>query len=85
MRSKIDRTGERNYNTFGSEMMIIKYRGAKDIAVYFPQSDWIVKGVQYDNFKKGNIKCQYEKRTFGIGYLGEGKYKAWENGKDTRV
>ena len=83
--SKIDRIGEKNINNFGSEMIIIKYRTNIDIDVYFPKYDWTVKGVQYNNFKKGNIKCPYEKRTYNVGYLGEGKYKAWENGKDTRV
>ena len=66
-------------------MIIINYRKVKDIDVYFPKYDWTVKGVQYYNFKKGNIKCPYEKRTYGICYLGEGKYKAWKNNKDTRV
>lgn len=85
MGSKIDRTGEKNINNFGSEMVITEYRMNRDIDVYFPEYDWIAKGVRYDHFKKGNIKCPYEKRTYGIGYLGEGEYKASENSKDTRV
>lgn len=82
---KIDRTGEKGINNFGSEMIIVEYKNRIDIDVYFPKYDWTVKGVRYDNFKKGSIKCPYEKRTYGIGYLGEGEYKAWENNKDTRV
>ena len=35
--------------------------------------------------KNGNIKCPYERRTFGVGFLGEGKYKMSENGKLTDV
>lgn len=85
MSSKIDRIGEKNCNNFGSEMIIVDYRKAIDIDVYFPEYDWIAKGVQYNSFKTGLIKCSYEKRTYGIGYLGEGEYKASENGKDTRV
>ena len=84
-KSKIDRTGEVGHNTFGSKMVIIKYRKAIDIDVYFPEYDCIVKNQQYGNFKNGKIKCPYEKRYFGVGYLGEGEYKAWENGKPTRV
>ena len=83
MSKKIDRTGEINYNKFGSKMVIVGYRGALDIDVYFPDYDWVFKNATYNNFKKGNIKCPYEPRTFGIGYLGEGKYKAKENGKNT--
>lgn len=82
---KIDRTGEKGVNNFGSEMIIIEYRGALDIDVYFPEYDWTAKNTRYDVFKKGKIKCPYERSVFGIGYLGEGKYKVWENGKITRV
>ena len=85
MGKTIDRTGERGINTFGSEMVIVEYRGALDIDVYFPEYNWTAKGVQYGHFKEGNVKCPYEKRYYGIGYLGEGKYKVWENGKHTRV
>lgn len=83
MRKKIDRTGEINYNKFGSKMVIVGYRGALDIDVYFPEYDWSLEHVQYNNFKRGSIKCPYEPRYFGVGYLGEGKYKMFENGKDT--
>ena len=81
----IDRTGEERLNNFGSKMMIKEYRCNKDIDVYFPEYDWTFKHVYYNNFKKGLIKCPYEPRYFGVGYLGEGKYKAYENGKQTRV
>jgi hypothetical protein len=85
MREIINRTGEINYNTFGSKMIIIEYRGALDIDVYFPEYDWIVKNIRYSVFKNGNIKCPFDKSVFGVGYLGEGKYKCKENGKTTRV
>ena len=83
--NKTDRIGKRNYNTFGSEMVITDYRKANDIDVYFPQYDWIAKNTRYDVFKNGNIKCPYEPRIYGIGYLSEGKYKGSENCKKTRV
>lgn len=83
--SKINRIGERNINTFGSEMIIIDYRKAIDIDVYFPQYDWIFKNRAYKEFKNGKIKCPYERRVYGVGYIGEGKYKCKENGKQTRV
>ena len=78
---KIDRTGEEGYNSFGSKMAIKEYRkyGAED--VYFPEYSWIAKNKEYSKFKKGNIKCPYEPRVYGKGYLGEGKYKTRENGK----
>lgn len=82
---KVDRIGERNINNFGSEMVIVDYRGALDIDVYFPEYDWIAKHRRYNAFKKGQIKCPYEKKVCGVGYLGEGDYKVSENGKNTRV
>ena len=83
--SKIDRIGEKNINNFGSEMVIIEYKNVHDIDVYFPEFDWIFKHAKYNNFKKGEIKCPYERRFYNVGYLGEGKYKVSENGKNTRV
>ena len=80
-RKVINRIGEKGINNFGSEMVIVEYRSANDIDVYFPKYDWIFKCAQYQTFKKGNIKCPYEPRIFNIGYLGEGKYKVSENRK----
>ena len=73
--SKIDRTGEERLNTFGSKMIIKKYRKAIDIDVYFPEYDWIFEHATYQTFKNGTIKCPYERKIYGVGYLGEGKYK----------
>ena len=75
-----DKTGEERINNFGSKMIIIAYRKAIDIDVYFPEYDWCVK-TSYNNFLKRDIKCPYEPRTFGVGYLGEGKYQPIINKK----
>ena len=83
MGRKIDRTGEESYNNFGSKMVIKECRNAKDIDVYFPEYNWTFKHAVYDQFKKGNVKCPYEKRYYNKGYLGEGKYKVSENRKTT--
>ena len=85
MSETIDRTGERRINNFGSEMVIVEYRKYSDIDVYFPKYNWTAKNIQYSNFKKGKIRCPYERRAFGVGYIGEGKYKIKENGKHTRI
>ena len=79
-RKKIDRTGEMNINSFGSKMIIKEYRKYMDIDVYFPEYNWVFKHAQYNQFKNGNVKCPYEPRYYGVGFLGEGKYKVWENG-----
>ena len=82
-KQKIDRTGEEGYNSFGSKMIIKEYRKYGDVDVYFPESNWVFKHGGYGDFKKGSIKCPYEPRLYGVGYLGEGKYKTRENGKKT--
>lgn len=84
-KKSIDRTGEKGINNFGSEMIITRCMGAKDIDVYFPEYDWIGKHVEYSNFKKGNIKCPYEPSVYGIGCIGVGNYKVSENGKSTKI
>ena len=79
---KIDRTGEEGYNKFGSKMVIKEYRGCMDMDVYFPEYNWTFKHATYQSFKNEKIKCPYEPRYYGVGYLGEGKYKMSENGKN---
>ena len=81
---KIDRTGEEKTNNFGSTMVIKEYRGNKDIDVYFPKYNYVKEHVQYSQFINGKVKCPYEKKVCGIGYLGEGEYKVSENGKHTK-
>ena len=82
-RKAIDRTGEERINSFGSKMVITKYNGALDIDVYFPEYNWVFEHATYNSFKNGNIKCPYEPRVYGVGYIGEGKYKTKENGKNS--
>lgn len=84
MTKKIDRIGEEGYNNFGSEIVIKEYKNNKDIDVYFPEYDWTFRHTTYNNFKKGNLKCPYEPRYYGVGYLGEGEYSVKENGKNKK-
>lgn len=80
-----DRTGEINYNKHGSKMIVYKYITNENIDVYFPEYNWVAKHVQYNTFKRGYVKCPYEKSVHGVGYIGEGKYKVSENGKETEI
>ena len=84
VRKVIDRTGEERVNKFGSKMIIKEYRSSIDIDVYFPEYNWTFEHTQYWNFKNGTIKCPYEPRIYGVGYISEGKYKVSENGKITK-
>ena len=82
-RKVINKTGEEKVNSFGSKMVIVGYRNNMDIDVYFPKYNWTFEHTQYSNFKNGTIKCPYEPRIYGVGYISEGKYKVSENGKNT--
>lgn len=70
-----ERVGKINYNKYGSEITIVEYYSFKDIDVQF-EDGYIEKGRRYDEFIRGSIISPYDKSVFGIGYLGEGKYKA---------
>lgn len=85
MSKRTERLGETLINNFGSEMIIVEYRKYSDIDVYFPEYDYTVKHAKYSAFEKGKIRCPFEPRVFGIGYIGVGEYKASENGKTTKV
>lgn len=57
----------------------------RDMDVYFPEYDWTFKNAHYSSFKNGNIKCPYDRSVYGIGYIGEGRYKVYDkNGKITK-
>lgn len=66
--------GEKNTNSFGSEMIISKYVNSKDIDVFFPTYNWTAEHVYCANFTRGKVKCPYEPRFCNIGYMGDGKY-----------
>ena len=84
MANIIDRTGEVSYNNFGSKIVIKEYRNYDDIDVYFPKYNYTKEHAQYDKFKKGKVRCPYEPRVFGVGYLGEGRHMSSINRKHTK-
>ena len=78
------RVGEESVNNFGSRIVISEYIKATDITIFFPEYNWSVKAT-YGQFQNGLIKCPYERRTYGVGYIGEGQYQPKENGKTTKA
>lgn len=77
--------GEIRKNNFGNQMEIINFKNSKNIDILFLDDGYICHNKEYKDFLKGKIKSPYEKRTFGVGYLGEGKYKTRENDKKTKI
>ena len=80
-----NRLGEIGYNNFGSKMEIVLYEGKTRVKVYFERYNWTSDYVEYVAFKRGNVKCPYEPRLYGMGYFGEGKYncKDYDRAYDT--
>lgn len=74
---KIDRTGEINYNRYGSKMTIVEYNNKRNIVVEFDNG--FKKKGDYGNFKKGKIKNPYDKAIYGIGYIGDSEFKLIDN------
>ena len=73
-RPVVNREGEEGDNNYGSLMKIAVYRRIDDIDVYFPEYNWTMRHTRYQAFKEGQIKCPYEPRHYGVGYIGDGEY-----------
>jgi len=79
----LDRIGEISYSNIGrEEMIIIKYITARKVVIKF-KSGYITTN-SYKNFITGNIRNPYYKSIYGVGFLGEGKYKTHTNNKTTK-
>lgn len=66
----------------GYKVKVIKYDGYANVYIQFERGH-IIK-TQIGTLERGNIKNPFHPATQGVGYIGIGKYKAYENGKDTR-
>jgi hypothetical protein len=80
---KTNRLGEVNYNSYKLEMVIEAYEGATDMWVRFTESGHLIH-TDYQSFKRGVVKNPYHKVVYGVGFIGEGKYKSGANGRNTK-
>ena len=81
----IDRTGETRKDNFGTEIIIIKCNGCSDIIVEFQDKYKAKIHTNYQAFEKGKVKNPYHPNVYGVGYIGQGKYKTSVNGKNTEA
>ena len=79
-----NRMNEINISNEGYKMRIVKYNGVRDIIIEFQDEHKTKVHTTYRYFKKGNVKNPFHPSVFGVGYLGEGKYKVSYNGKHTK-
>jgi hypothetical protein len=64
------RVGEINYNNNGTKMTIIEYTDCQNVLIEFDDDYHYGKICSYREFKKGGVSSPYDKKIFGIGYLG---------------
>ena len=82
---KQTKLGEIEISNEGYEMKIVKYNNYNDIVIEFQDKYKTKVSTRYQNFKKGQVKNPYHLSVFGVGYIGQGKYKISINGKTTKV
>lgn len=78
---KSTRINETNTNKYGETFKIIKYNNKKDVIILF--NNKYIMNVTYQQFKEGDCLSPYVKRTYNVGFIGEGKYKSSISGKQT--
>lgn len=78
------RLGERSMNNQGCIMEIVEYKNCDDICVRFEDAHSCRIHTTYDSFIKGGVLNPYYLSVYGIGFLGQGEYVAYKNGKNTK-
>ncbi|WP_425203656.1 hypothetical protein [Priestia megaterium] len=79
--SNIERVGKVNKNRFGSVMKVMTYNSSSDIIVKFENE--VLVHTNWQAFQNGKVENPYDKSVCGIGYIGEGKYQSFKEGKIT--
>ena len=79
-----DRSGERFITNEGYEIVIVEYKNATNLLVEFQDEYKAIIPSYYHKCKDGGIKNPYHPSVYGVGYLGQGKYKGTINGKQTK-
>lgn len=74
-----ERVGMSFINTYGTEFTIIEYIDNQNIVVEF--IDGYITSSRWGEVKEGKVKNPYDKSIYGIGFIGEGVYKATVNRK----
>lgn len=78
--SFIDRLGEISANKQGYKTEIVECFSAINMSVKIDDK-YILKNIRYNHFKDKSIVNPYHPSVFGVGYMGQGKYKSKINGK----
>jgi hypothetical protein len=77
-----ERIGAKGVNKSGLQMEVIEYKTFSNILVKFEKGEPI--RTNWTNFSSGCVKSPYDRSIFGVGFIGEGKFKVTNNRKPTR-
>lgn len=84
MRKVKSRVGEKFITNQGYEIEVIEYFEVSCCSIKFNNGVTLYE-KQYGHVKRGNITNPYHKSVFGVGYTGQGIYKATIDSKITKV
>ena len=82
-----NRVGEhfKNRKDLGEyEFVIIEYNNREDVVIEFQDKHKAKVHTQYHKCKDGGVKNPYHPIIYGVGYIGQGKYKSRIDGKLTK-
>lgn len=82
MASRRHGVGEESISKYGHKMVITEYENKNNVVVHIPEYNYSTKAY-YSQFKNRTITTPYDRTKYGIGFIGEGKYKVRINGKLT--
>lgn len=83
-KQKQERMKEIRYNKYNTPMKIVEYNSYADIIVEFQDEYKTRVHTNYGSFKRNEVTNPYDKTLFNVGYLGEGKYERYKNGRNTK-
>lgn len=74
-----NRIGEIWFTNMGEEFEIIECEGCYDCTIKF-KNGIIQRRIRYGNIKRAQVKNLFAPTIYGVGYIGQGKYKKVMNG-----
>lgn len=81
-----NRIGETFITNEGYNGKILESQGIYNYTIQLDdERKTILFNIRYDSIVKGKIKNPNHRSVFGVGYLGVGKYKSKNNGKETKA
>ena len=71
--------GARFENKNGDWCTVIEYQDSRTVNIVFDGYEKHIKTLRSDHLREGKFKNNYKPVLFGVGYIGEGKYRPRDN------